>query len=46
MTNQGMSMFAMYAHKKSQFEFKRPNNKDVYNNIIKSLWLKNHINKP
>jgi hypothetical protein len=31
----------MYCHKKAQFEYKRPNNKDVYNNIVKSLWLKN-----
>lgn len=29
MAKNGMNMFAMYAHKKAQFEFKRPNNKDV-----------------
>lgn len=46
MARNGLSLFAMYAHKKAQFEHKRPNNKDVYNNIIKSLWLKNPINKP
>lgn len=39
-------MFAMFTHKKAKFEQKRDNNKDVYNNIIKSLWLKNQVNKP
>jgi len=46
MANKNLSIFAMFTHKKAKFEQKRDNNKDVYNNIIKSLWLKNQVNKP